>query len=144
MKPPPTTLEDILLMLGLCVVAVTLAHLLRIAFGFQREVSGATERAKRLVPTLEIDSASAFRVVRSFHLTVPSFVAAYAPVIALVIGFSTCSLLRDAGYVILPWLIPLACVFSGLVGWLAADWRRRAIVDALLELHSHSSHGPAA
>ena len=144
MKPPPTTLEDILLLLGLCVMAVTLVHLLRIAFGFQREVSAATERAKRLVPMLEIDSASASRAVRSFHLTVPSFLAAYAPVFALVIGCSTCSLLRDAGYIIFPWLIPSAFVFSGLIGWLATDWRRRAVVDALLELHSRSSHAPAA
>ena len=132
------------MLMGLCFAVVTLAHFLRMAFGFRGEISAAMERAKKLVPTLEMDFAAANLAVRSFHLTVPSFLAAYAPVIAFVIGLSSCSLLRDTGYLVFPWLITLAMAFAGLIGWLAVDWRRRVLVDALLELHSRSSNPPVA
>jgi hypothetical protein len=136
MKPPPTTLEDILLLVGAFAAAVTVLHLVRLAFGFEDEVVRASARAKQLIPALVIDEAAACRAVRSFHLTLPALLAAYAPPLTLAIGYSGCSLLRDAGYLIFPWLIPSALAFSSLITWLADDWRRRVVVEALIELRS--------
>jgi len=137
-KPSITTLDDIERLFLYCFVGVTLAHLLRPLFGFDRESQKIIERIKVIVPSSVPDLGTVKRAARHFHLTLPAFFATYLPMMALTIGNSGCSLLRDIGVQIFPWPLFTVCFVNALTAWFALDWRKRAILEAALELHSRT------
>ena len=139
MKPPQTTLEDILWLIGLFFVAAIIIHVIRLIFGFERESLRIMERAKKVIPSAVIDHALVVQAARRFHLTFIAFWVSYLPMLVLAIGGSACTLLRDDGYLIFPWLIPSVLVIFSFTNWLSMDWRERAILESALELHFHQA-----
>ncbi|MBL9115687.1 MAG: hypothetical protein JNJ83_11825 [Verrucomicrobiaceae bacterium] len=142
MKPPETTLEDIQWLFIVCFVALTVVHLSRLALGFDTEAQKVAERAKKLLPLTVVELPVILRAARRVHLSGAAWIATFLPMIALVLGTTVCSFLRDRGHLIFPWLIPGAFALVGLVSWFSRDWRQRAILETALSMQSDPAADP--
>ncbi len=57
-------------------------------------------------------SESQFRTIQKFHMSIVAFILSWLPFLVSAIGMICCSLLRDAGYQILPWPILAVAVVA--------------------------------
>ena len=109
--PPTTSLHDCLWLLGLSIVMGGVFFLL-----------GLTSRARaiatlRLTNALsvaksphQVDPAVASDAIRVYSRSLVAFLICWLPWLAMILGSVGVSLIRDAGYLIVPWAILLPSV----------------------------------
>ena len=130
--PPLTSWSDVVL-LGVSSLAIAaVLHGLR-----GREAALSREAASvcrghaipdALLASLAEDPVTA---LRRYHRSGAAFLLTCLPYVIMVAGFTGCSLLRDAGYDIFPWLLAV-CLASGLSFGVAIHFRQRSILRLLL------------
>lgn len=122
-----TSVSDILTLSALVTVATILGTALRSASGNVRRL-GKTAGGS---VALQVDPDLAHRVVRSHYRSLRGMLIALMPAMTFVLAMTTCSLLRDRGFVIF-WLpMTLACCIIGLVAWWSSHIQDRLILRAL-------------
>jgi hypothetical protein len=131
--PPSTSLTDVVALVVFSLFMAGVLHLFRgQKLRLSEEVAVVCKR--RSIPDcgqagLPEDMLPA---VREFHWSMAAFMLTWLPLVVLVTGFTCCSLLRDAGYLIFPWPLLTISVVSGLTLWVAQRIRLRAISRRLL------------
>ena len=122
-----TSVSDILTLSAFVIVATLLGTALR-------SVSGEVRRSNKTAAgavAVQVNPDLAHRVVRSHYRSLRGMLIALMPAVAFVIAMTTCSLLRDRGFVIF-WLpLTLACCITGLVAWWSSRIQERLILRAL-------------
>ena len=118
--PPPTSLSDCLWLLGMS-IAIGAAFFLLGWSGKARSI--ATQRFTTALSREEtsrpVDPAMASDVVRGYSRSSVAFLICWLPWLAMILGSIGVSLLRDAGFVIFPWVILLPGALF-VAGWLLA------------------------
>ena len=115
-RPPPTALSDVLLLFALSLVGAGVLHLLR---GWtnvpSREAGVLSRHASASGPGTQDRSGELLTRVRGFQRGWLSFLLTWLPLVVMVAGYTGCSLLRDAGYLIFPWPILGVAVAGSVV-----------------------------
>ena len=130
--PPRTSLTDVLLLFGFSLLFAAILHLIR----GQRlrlcdEVSVVCKRAAIPDACQPGPSDSLISDARRFHRSAVAFALAWFPFLVLVIGYTCCSLIRDAGYLIFPWPLLTVSLLFGFALW-AAQRIRLHLVSRLI------------
>jgi hypothetical protein len=104
MPPPPTTaLTDVIALFVYALFAAAILHFIRGRDPILRgEASGVLKWKSRGGTHASISDKS-MASVRRFHKSMVAFALSWMPFLVLVAGNTSCSLLRDAGYQIIPW-----------------------------------------
>ena len=132
--PPRTSLTDVITLFVFSLFIAGVLHLIRgQKLRLSEEVSIVCKRYS--IPDsqqsgLSRDPAPA---VRKFHSSAVAFILAWLPFLVLVAGYTCCSLLRDAGYLIFPWPLFTVSLVFGLALWVAQCIRLRSIRRLLLQ-----------
>ena len=122
-----TFVSDILTLSAFVFVATILGTALRSASGNVQRL-GKTAAGSVAV---QIDPKVAHRVVRSHYRSLRGMLIALMPAVTFVLAMTTCSLLRDRGYVIF-WLpMTLGCCITGFIAWWSSRVQHRQILTAL-------------
>jgi len=126
--PPRTSFTDVIVLLGFSLMIATVLHLIR---GQKSRLSEevAVVCKRRLNPGL-IQSGlidDLVSNVRGFHRSVLAFTLTWLPFLVLMLGYTCCSLLRDAGYLIFPWPMLGVSLLFGLALWVVQRIRLRLI-----------------
>ena len=122
-----TSVSDILTLSAFVIIATILGTALRSAAGIVRRLS---KTAAGFV-AVQVDPDVAHRVVRSHYRSLRGMLIALMPAVTFILAMTSCSLLRDRGYVIF-WLpLTLACCINGLVAWWSFRIQDRLILNAL-------------
>jgi len=132
--PPKTSLTDVIALFVFSLFIAGVLHLIRgQKLRLSEEIAIASKRYS--IPDskqsgLSEDPASK---VRKFHSSVVAFILTWLPFLVFVTGYTCCSLLRDAGYLIFPWPLLTVSLVFGLALWVAQCIRIRSIRRVLLQ-----------
>jgi hypothetical protein len=122
-----TSVSDILTLVAFVTVATILGTALRSASGNVRRLNKTAAGSV----AVQVDPDLAHRVVRSHYRSLRGMLIALMPAVTFVIAMTTCSLLRDQGFVIF-WLpLILACCITGLVAWWSSRIQDRLILKPI-------------
>ena len=126
--PPGTSLTDVIALFGLSLLMAVLLHLIRgQKLRLAAEVALICKRCAISEASPSEISDDLVSNVRRFHLSVGAFALSWLPFLVLVIGYTLCSLLRDAGYLIFPWPLLGVSLLFGFAFWAGQRIRMRVI-----------------
>jgi hypothetical protein len=137
--PPGTSLTDVIALFAFSLLMAAVLHLIRgQKLRLSEEVAVVCKRRSDSgfgQPGLTDDLVAN---VRRFHRSVAAFTLGWLPLLVLVVGYTCCSLLRDAGYLIFPWLLLSVSLLYGLALW--ASQRIRLILIGRLVSEGPNQH----
>jgi hypothetical protein len=126
--PSTTSLKDVLGLLALSLLFGGVLHALR-WLRLSREVTLVRKRYS--IPD-STHNSDPLRAVRNYHQSVTAFMLSWLPFLAGITCSIGCSLLRDAGYAIYPWLLLASGLLFGLAMVTTETFRQRRIRRYLL------------
>jgi hypothetical protein len=83
-------------------------------------------------------SETQFRAIQKFHISILAFILSWLPFLVGTIGMICCSLLRDAGYQILPWPM-LAVAVVAVIAASVSHRLRMGLIRRLLSSRTNEA-----
>jgi len=130
--PPTTSLHDCLWLLGLSIVMGGVFFL----FGWTTKARAiATLRFTNALSggkaPREVDPAAASDAIRGYSRSLVAFLICWLPWLAMIVGSIGVSLIRDAGYMIVPWAMLLPGVLFIAASLFAARLKSQRLSRSL-------------
>jgi hypothetical protein len=112
--PPTTTLTDVIVLFVFSLFVAGILHVIRGRDSIlSREATSVSRRNSGAIKNTGI-SDKEMASVRKFHKSLAAFTLSWVPFLVLVAGNTCCSLLRDAGYLIVPWPLMIVSLAFGI------------------------------